>query len=316
MKRIFIIILLLYYSFCTIEECDTCEDQTKCNSIAVEESILFCFKAEHFESEFSEEGIEKVKCSSFPKEAENQKILKRIFNGFLKEGFSAYGKQFEEFGDDYSYDTIKYQLLETEKESYNTDEVIKFVPGTLSTSDINKLKSEKTCLYYLYGPYFANNHKKYDDISDKNICFNVQQFDEFKDLIDCGYAIFKFKVNGKDYEIKSCYLIPTANLPEIFNNQITSNIQNDINDGLLSKIISYVSGTGEEADDDDGRRRRLSITSYSIEVENKYGRKIKYSGDGTKTNLEIVAEGNSGNKGVYMDLKLLNLIILFLLFVF
>jgi len=315
MKSIFIIILLLYYSFCTIEECDTCEDQTKCNSITVEDSILFCFKADDFEREYGNEGDGNAKCSAFPKEAENQKIFKRIFNGFVKEVFSAYGKQFEEFGED-SYDNIKKKLLKTEKESYNTDEVIKFVPETLSTSDINNLKSEKTCFYYLYGPLFANNYKKYDDISDKNICFNVQQFDEFKDLIDCGYAIFKFKVNGKDYEIKSCYLIPTANLPEIFNNQITSNIQDDINEGLLYEIISYVSGTGEEADDDDGRRRRLSITSYSIEVENKYGRKIKYSGDGTKTNLEIVAEDNSGNKGVFMDLKLLNLIILFLLFVF
>ena len=63
-------------------------------------------------------------------------------------------------------------------------------------------------------------------------------------------------------------------MPEIFINEIITNIQDNINEGLLSQIISDISEIKMEKNND-RRRRRLSIVSYNVEVENKYGRNIQ-----------------------------------------
>ena len=323
MKRIIIMTFLIYYCFCSIEECIRCKNQEQCNSIDVEESELYCFKADFYQSE-ERDYDPNNKCVVYLKKEENQKIYKRIINGFIKESFSFYGKELDQIGEE-AYEHIGASLEQTEKESYKANEIIKFVPGKLSSTDKNILKSEKTCSYYLYGKFYSNNYANYEDISDKNTCFNAQKFDEFKNIIDCGYAIIKFKVNGNDYEIKTCYLIPTANLPELFNEQFLNNIENDAidDDGMLSDIFGYISGT-KILNNDCSRRRRLSTITYSIEVENKYGRKIKFSSD--NNNMEIISEGtpgpneedeesSEGNNGAYMDIKILKFILIFLFFV-
>ena len=74
-------------------------------------------------------------------------------------------------------------------------------------------------------------------------------------------------------------------MPEIFINEIITNIQDNMNEGLLSQIISDISEIKMEKNND-RRRRRLSIASYSVEVENKYGRNIRYV---TNINFGIVA---------------------------
>ena len=313
MKRIIIMILLIYYSFCTIDDCNNCEDQEQCNSITVENSELYCFKMDFYK-------IEESGCLTFPKKEENQKIYKRLLNGFIKETCSIYGQELIEFEEEV-YEHFEGSLFLTEKESYNTNEIIKILPGKLSSKDKDILKSGKTCTYYLYGKYYSNHFTNYEDISDKNTCFNAQKFDDFKNIVDCGYATIKFKVEGKDYEIKSCYFIPTANLPELFNEDFSNNIQEDANVGLLSEIFDYISG---KKVDDGSRRRRLSTITYSIEVENKYGRKVKFSSD--NSNMEVISEGtpgpneeeedsSKGNNGVYMDIKILKFILVFLFFV-
>ena len=45
MKKLIILLLLTYSCFCTMEECDECDDQTQCNSIEVEYDDFYCFKA-------------------------------------------------------------------------------------------------------------------------------------------------------------------------------------------------------------------------------------------------------------------------------
>ena len=64
------------------------------------------------------------------------------------------------------------------KEFYNTGETIKIYPGSLSSVDLDILKSENTCSYYFYGKHAKNPSRRYIKIEDKNICFNARKFNE------------------------------------------------------------------------------------------------------------------------------------------
>ena len=61
--------------------------------------------------------------------------------------------------------------------------------------------SEKTGTYYFYGKFFKSYNlapePNYEDISDENLCYNAIKFNEFKNLIDCGYAEIKGKYTVK-----------------------------------------------------------------------------------------------------------------------
>ena len=313
--------LCIYGVFCTMDECDECTDQSKCNSINVESENLYCFKADLYDpyaEEYSEYGLdyeeEETKCIVFPKKAETQKLYWQIINGFIKELFSFYGKSLNTEYQKDGFNHIQSQLMKPEKESYSTDEVIKTGPGTLSSLDKDILTSENTCSFHLYGKYFQNPRAPYSDITDKNTCFNARKFNEFKNLIDCGYAIIKFKVDGEDYEIKTCYLVPTSNLPQDFKDVYMEYIEEDLNEGMLNTLLLIVSGKYNEEED----RRRLSSITFNMEVENKYGRKVKYSSDNTKS-FEIIAEGEKGpeealeGQGNHNSYININLILLFLL---
>ena len=59
MKSLIILILLIYSSNCTMQDCSDCEDQTLCNSIEVEHDDFYCFKANFIGSD--------NKCVAFPK---------------------------------------------------------------------------------------------------------------------------------------------------------------------------------------------------------------------------------------------------------
>ena len=119
------------------------------------------------------------------------------------------------------------ELTKPKKESYNLDEVVEFEKASFTNKDKDILFSEKTCTYYFYGKYYWDPKKiKYEDITDKNICFNAQQFDDFKNLVDCGYSEMKFSIEGKNYEIKTCFLIPNDNLPKSLNDIYMSRMNN------------------------------------------------------------------------------------------
>ena len=83
MNKLLILLPLTYSCYCTMEECDECDDQTKCNSIEVEYDDFYCFKANFFG--------EGTGCISYPKEGEYQKAYWNLFSGLIKEIFSISG---------------------------------------------------------------------------------------------------------------------------------------------------------------------------------------------------------------------------------
>jgi hypothetical protein len=270
---------------------------------------------------------------TFPTNEDNQKIFFKFVNGIMKEIFSIYGNLLDELGNEF-IDTLESQLKKSNKESYTTSETIKITSGKLSNLDKTIIKSEQTCNFYFYGRYYKSLmdqlnkgndvNRNYIDITDKNICYNARKFNEFKNLIDCGYAEIKVRFEGKDYTIKTCYSMPTANLPELFN-EAYSSYQNEFIDFMLSSIIRSVAGKEVDIEYEGGmgRRRRLQTEyTYDIEVENKYGRKITFSSSNEKSYI-VKAQGvpgpveelesESGNKSEFIGI---NLILLILFYIF
>ena len=62
MKKVLILLSLIYFSFCSLEECGGYTVQEKCNEIDLGQNGLFCFKAnitnEYLEDEDEYEGYE------------------------------------------------------------------------------------------------------------------------------------------------------------------------------------------------------------------------------------------------------------------
>jgi len=299
MKKLFIIFLIIHYCHCSFSECDEAKDVNTCNTIEMEYDDFYCFKAKYWNEN-------EAQCVPFPKNQEYQKLYSRFIIGLMKESSSSFIPHAKEM------DVTTNELIENyinqsykpKKESYNLDEIVEFEKVSLTDADKSKLLSKKTCNYYNFGRYYWDMKKlNYPNINDKNICFNSEQFDDLKDLIDCGHANINFSVNGKDYSIQTCYLIPNDNMPEIFNEFYMSYIKNDIEgeDGNLYFIFEMMSDLDKE------ERRRLSTVTYNIEVENKNGKKVRYSSE--KDGLEIIAEGSNSSVNININIILILLII-------
>ena len=85
------------------------------------------------------------------------------------------------------------------------------------------------------------------------------------------------------------------------------NIESQVNLDFLTQIFNMLKGNGD--------RRRLSDLNYEAIVENKNGRKIKYTNDDKQ--FRIISEGNEeeekGSKGVFIKLNILLLLSLLFL---
>ncbi len=77
MNKLLLLILSIYCVFCTMDECNESTDQSKCNSIDVEDENFYCFKHDHISPEEEEElakeeeKVERSGCLAFPKAADN-----------------------------------------------------------------------------------------------------------------------------------------------------------------------------------------------------------------------------------------------------
>ena len=305
MNRFIILISIIVFCYCSQEECENSSDEEKWNSIAIEHNELYCFKAKVYGEK---------ECIPFPKKAEEQKIFVNMVNGLIKKIYSFYGSYWKHFTELFSDN-----LLKTSKDSYNLNEVVEIekLKSGLSEEDKNILFSNQTCSYLLLGRFYFNPTREYPSIKDKNTCFNAKQPTELKNIIDCGYANFKFSVDGKDYEFNSCYLIPTNTFPKYFSESFMESLGN-FESIMMDNLFKYLAGMNIEEPFEEFEERRLSEITYNIEVENKDGRKIKYSSD-NKLDFEVIAEGSGGaqtsdgNKSSYFNLNLIFLILLLFL---
>ena len=308
MKRIVILIILISYIYCSSETCNEEIDQTKCESHQIQYNGFSCYKVEKNDSRY---------CMIFPDNIYNQEVFWNFSIGLRKEIYSG------------SYDpkddiNNNKDIYTSEKKSYQKGEEIILIKETLTNEDINLIKNKKTCTYYYFGKFIesledVSNFKGYPNITDKNICFNAEQFNDLKDLIDCGYATITYKSNEEEYTFQTCFYIPNDNMPNEFNSYLKDYFIDPLfESSLFPKIIYYLEYYDNYYKNQDPTRR-LSTTSYKVTVEDKKGKKVKYTSDSNE--IEILKKTDNtnlkkNNSSYYNINSILYIILILLIYYF
>ena len=289
MKRIIILLFLISYIFCSIESCTGEKDSDKCSNHDIEYKGFSCYA-------FNSDG--RKYCSFHPDSSESQKVIFRLMTGILKELESG-----SENDEDKNIDDL--ENFYSEKESYNKGEVIVLKTEKISEEDKKIIMGKKTCRYLFDGRFnnivndetLMQNYKGHPDIEDKNTCFNAEQFPDLKDLLDCGYAEIKYTTeSNKQYTLKTCYFIPNDKMPEEFGSYLTEFINND-----FEGVIPYMFYSIEyyETHSQYSENRRLDANNCEIIVEDKNGKKVKYTPG--STDIEVIGNGNDQNNNNNSD---------------
>ena len=132
-------------------------------------------------------------------------------------------------------------------------------------------------------------------------CFNVYQFTDLDNLINCGHATVNLSSNGKQYEFKTCFFIPDNHFDtsllkyykleyvDPFLNVLDQAAQSEFN---LEQSISLIKSHIKK-----GSRRKLESSNsikYNITVEDKYGKKYKFTTD--EDEPQLIEEGMQGDR--------------------
>lgn len=309
MKRIIICLAFFSLVFCTAESCEDEEDATKCSTHTIEYNGFSCCKIS-YEDESN--------CGIFPDNASTQKAYLNLVNGMEKEIYSGIPISSRAEQD------INEQVIQmsSNKESYSKGEEIIITLKELTQSDINLINSNSTCSYYYYGKVFdyimevsqnISNYKGYPNITDKNLCFNAKQFPDLKDLVDCGYAEIKYKFSNKEHKVKTCFYIPNNKMPEELGKYLKAEFIDTLLEGPISSIFQSIEQFDEMAKtlkEANANRRTSTIKpSYEIVVENKDGKKVKWTD--TSSDVEVIDKGNDSNMFKLNIILLLSLLLFY-----
>jgi hypothetical protein len=225
---------------------NACDDysQDECSNIHLNQFELRNWKCELLD----------YQCTLVPKSYDNRNIFNKITSAEYKE---VAGKNYNTF-------------LEGYYDKYLTEE------------DIELIKKKNTCSYLSFGAFNAQS-TSYEGVRNKNLCFNADQFNELKDLINCGYAEAVVNVNGIIRTINLCSYVPTKNindelLPYFKFRYIDKVTIDELEEVVLLQLY--------------GNNRRLidNIYSYEMTVEDKYGKIIKF--EKNSDTIEIVEQGH------------------------
>lgn len=192
MKKIIIISMMFLTINCTIESCQAEADQSKCQSHKMESGFDFlsCYK-------YQSSGM---KCFPLFTSEKLQKAYTKYMKGVYKEIYSIFE------------DGINRTVVYFDKETYSKNDIIRtkqsILNDILTEKDKNIMKSNNTCKYRNYARfidvdfYYGN---KEINVSDKNVCFNVDKFDDLKDLMDCAFYTATGKINNKTFVFTNCF---------------------------------------------------------------------------------------------------------------
>ena len=298
MKRLIILFLAINSIFCSIQECAEEEDYSKCSTHTIDEikghSCRYYVYNYHSGTEEEEDEDDEEKfCQIFPDSSEDQQVFWKLENGDLSEIYSVNKFYVPNWQKEFFYFVPKQNYFEK-------DENIEVNSRPLTEDEINMIGSENTCLYQILGRVYKNFRDNKLNITDKNICFNTNQFPDLKDLVNCGYGTIKLNISNNIMAINTCFFIPDNNLPVNFNYMFKKDFVENLivsiyyisNYGAQNYLNSKVKKIGEklrklqdELDED---------VQYEVEVEDKFGKKYRYTRD--KYDPEIIEEGLQGNQ--------------------
>lgn len=295
MKKI-IVLFCMCYACCNITSCYKEKDTSKCENHKIEISDYSCFK---FKSVYNIK--DPYYCSPYPEKAEEQKLMWRLTNGLLKESFSS----------SKSLNNLDVTFTIAEKSFYKKGEVVTLKNTTLTEEDKKIINGRNTCTYQFLGR-FTDNYREYPEgypnVTDPNLCFNVDSFNDLKGILNCGLAKITYTINNKTKTINTCfYSVGNKASKELqqyfikmyFEESLGIEGFSGFNTLLYTlDILSIPRNYGKnlELNQSQLMRRKLKndeIQNYEIIVEDKNGKVTKYNKD--SESIQVIKAGNSPN---------------------
>ena len=110
-------------------------------------------------------------------------------------------------------------IYTSDKETYDKDDTITLISIPLTEEDKRIINNNITCFYNTYSRFVNSDRyieKTKINVTDKNVCFNADKFEDLKDIMDCGYATVKGKFKNISFTFTNCFSIPDENTDGAF----------------------------------------------------------------------------------------------------
>lgn len=300
MKKI-IVLFCICYVCCNFTSCNKEKDTSKCENHKIEISDYSCFKFKR-----ALDIKDPYYCSIYPEKAEEQKLFWRLINGLSKELLSSTKGM-----------NLDPTFTIAEKSFYKKGEVVTLKNTTLTTEEKKIINDRNTCIYQFYGRYM-DNYKEYPEgypnVTDPNLCFNVDSINDLKGILNCGLANITYTINNKTKKITTCFysvgnkafkelqqIFPKIYFQDLFGIEGFSGFN-----ALLYTLDAITSLKNYEKNLKLNQnlliKRKLEnneIQNYEIIIEDKNGKVTKYN-KGSES-IQVIKAGNSVDDDDYED---------------
>lgn len=295
MIKIFIALILAYSINSNFESCIDELDPTKCQMHDTGINNGYCSTIKN-PGIPDEDGKIEDDCIPLPDNAENQKIFWKLYNGYHKEFYLL------------DFINEKEILFEPKKDYYKKGETVEINPVSFTKEEKAKVNKNNTCSYHHVGKLYdyieavTNDeinrpYVPFPNITDKNVCFGAEKFDEFKNLLNCGYANLKLYTEFQTITFNTCFYMPDKQMPDGF----LPHYKEYFVDGLMFEEDLYSEAMDEMEPEEDvdskksfslgyKKRKLADVEKYEITIEDKYGKIIQF--DKNSSNIQIVEQGN------------------------
>ena len=317
MKRIIILSIMFFSIHCSLESFEECyeeKDQSKCQKHTFDKKFnyLSCFKMEG--------GEDGEACGPFFTSEKAQKTYMKYYKGLTKERVSVFKAEDKDVNYEDEIKNITVPILE--KDFYSKNEIIKYkeVPfnDLLTEKDKKILDSNNTCTYH-YAARFLENYPgvRKLNISDKNVCFNVDRFEDLKDITDCGYATIKAKYEDRIFVFTNCFGVLDKNANEDFKNCYEEIFFNEIYQeyykDVILELIVLARENPELSDKSKSRQLQEEPIDFEMYVEDRHGNIVHYNKNGEKTDGDDPTKFLKSNSNYSFNIILLLFYILLLI---
>ena len=298
MKRAIIALSIISSIFYSSESCYYDTESSECSRDEADYENFSCYKMSYDNNDDDDDDDDEI-CNEFPDNIDSQKAAFKLFKSMEKELSS--GLYIDGYPEKEEAQFLEYY---PEKESYQKGEEIIIKTRRMSDDDINTFKSKSTCAYQLYGRFLESYHNigngedfnGYVDVENKNSCFNVQQFSDLKDILQCGYAEIKYiNRNNKEYNIKTCFYVPTNKMPKDLYSLLIGTYLSEIIVDVIPSMFDMIEDNERNTMEDFERRLDETTSSIEIVAEDKNGKKVKYTS--SSSDIEVIEKGKEDEEG-------------------
>ena len=281
MKRIIIITMMFLSTYCSLSSCQVETDRSQCtkHTMEAEYNYLSCFKYK--------DGTDD-QCTPYFSDHGTQKIFTKFHRGYQKEYISIY----PELGD-----TIQTY----DKETYDRDDTISFTSIPITEEDKRIISNKKNCFYNAYSRFVDSNHyidKTKINVTDKNVCFNAEKFEDLKDIMDCGFATVKGKYKNVSFTFTNCFMITDekadGTFKQFYNGSFSKQLFQTYYEQAIKNAITLLDINIEGRPTSKKRQLQTQeIEDFDMVVEDKHGNIVRYNQNG-----DIIGGDNEPNKFV------------------